>query len=141
MMDVIYPITRLAGQEGKAADVIHAIAVEMMELRADLLHHSTRIPKSEIRVARKQARLLEEYAAALNAIYYQLEPERWNPVVSKEIHQVVQAYKIALPDWMNPEQEMPVRSTAPELPEETIESALNRFENEGGRNAPPREYL
>lgn len=103
MAKVIYPITWLAGREGEVADVIHDIAVEMMEHRADLLIYATRMPKGESRVYLKQAHLMEEYATVLEAIYFQLEPERWAPETSDEMLDLAQLYNIALPDWMLPD--------------------------------------
>ena len=43
MAKVIYPITWLAGREGEVADVIHDIAIEMMEHRADLIRYAAGI--------------------------------------------------------------------------------------------------
>lgn len=134
MGKVIYPITWLAGREGEAADVIHAIAVEMMEHRADLLRYATRIPKGESRVYRKQARLLEEYAAVMDAIYYQMEPERWDPETPGDVLELARVHNIALPDWMLLDRVKPDITPAHEQMEETTENAINRFENDGGRN-------
>ena len=114
MAKVIYPITWLAGREGEAADVIHDIAVEMMEHRADLLRYATRIPEGECQVYRKQARLFEEYATVLDAIYFQLEPERWDPETSGEMLDLAQVHNIALPDWMLPDRMKPGKTPATE---------------------------
>lgn len=107
MAKVIYPITWLAGREGETADVLHDIAVEMMEHRADLLRYATKMPKSESRGYRKQARLFEEYATVLDAIYFQLEPERWDPGTSGDMLGLAHLHHIALPDWMVPDQMKP----------------------------------
>jgi hypothetical protein len=37
MVKVMYPTTWLAGREGELADVLHDIAVEMLEHRTELL--------------------------------------------------------------------------------------------------------
>lgn len=134
MVKIIYPITWLAGREGEVADVIHDIAVEMIEHRADLLRNASRMPKGESRVYRKQARLLDEYAAVLDAIYYQMEPGRWDPQTSGDMLDLAQLHNIALPDWMLPDQMKPGTSAVNEPMEEPIENELNRFENEGGQN-------
>jgi hypothetical protein len=141
MAKVIYPITWLAGREGEAADVIHDIALEMMEHRADLLRNATRMPKVESRVYRKQARLLEEYATVLDAIYFQLTPQRWDPETSEEMLDLAQLHHIALPDWMLPDRMKPGKTSSNVPMEETIENEVNRFEDEGGRNVRPIEYL
>lgn len=141
MAKVIYPITWLAGREGEVADVIHDIAEEMNEYRADLLRYARRMPKVASRVYRKQARLMEEYATVLDAIYYQLEPERWHPETSGDILDLAQLYNIALPDWMLPDRMKPGKTPSTERIEETIENELNRFENEGGRNVRTNEFL
>lgn len=141
MAKIIYPITWLAGSEGEIADIIHDISVEMMEHRADLIRNAIRLPKVESRVYRKQARLFEEYATVLDAIYFQLEPERWNPESHGEMLDLAKLHNIALPDWMLPGWMKPGNMPADEQPEETIEIAVNCFENEGGRNAPATEIL
>jgi hypothetical protein len=102
MVKVVYPITWLAGREGEAADVIHDIAVEMMEHRTDLLRSVTMIPEDEGQNYRRQANLFEEYATVLDAIYFQLEPERWDPETSGGMLDLAQLHHIALPDWMLP---------------------------------------
>src|SRR5512142_1352897 len=137
MAKVIYPITWLAGREGETADVLHDIAVEMMEHRADLLRYATRMPKDESRAYRKQALLMEEYATVLDASYYQLEPERWDPEISAGMLELAKLHHIALPDWMVPDRMKPGKTSGCEPVEETIENAINRFENEGGRNVQP----
>jgi hypothetical protein len=139
MPKVIYPITWLAGREGEAADVLHDIALEMMEHRADLLRHATKIPKTDSRVYRKQARLFEEYATVLDAIYFQLEPERWDPDMSGEMLDLAHLHQIALPDWMLPDRMKLSHTPLNEPMEETIEHAVNRFENEGGHNVRSTE--
>lgn len=126
-MKVINPIQSQAVREGKVANVIHAIALDMMGRRAHLLQSSRKVSQDESRLYRKQSRLLEEYATALDAIYYQLEPTKWDPETSGDLLELAQAHHITLPDWMFADRMEPV--------EETIESALNRFENEGGRNS------
>src|SRR5512146_762273 len=136
MAKVIYPITWLAGREGEAADVLHDIAVEMMEHRADLLRNATMIAEGECQVYRKQARLMEEYATVLDAIYYQLEPERWDLETSAELLDLAQLYNIALPNWMLPDRMKPAQTPLNEPMEEAEESAINRFENEGGQTFP-----
>lgn len=141
MTKVIYPITWMAGHEGEAADVIHDIAMEMMEHRADLLRSAIKIPKGESRVYRKQARLLEEYAAVLDAIFYQLEPKQWDPEKSGDFLVLAKAHNIALPDWMSLDRMKLVKTPANDQMEETTENAENRFENEGGRNVRPAAYL
>lgn len=141
MAKVIYPITWLAGREGEAADVIHDIAVEMMEHRADLFRHSQKNADGEYQIYRKQARFFEEYATVLDAIYYQLEPDRWHPETSADTLELAQLYNIALPDWMLPDRMKPDKTPADEPMEETTEHAVNRFENEGGRNVRPNENL
>lgn len=141
MAKIIYPITWLVGREGETADVLHDIAVEMMEHRADLLRYATRMPKSEARAYRKQARLFEEYATVLDAIYFQLEPERWHPETSEEMLDLAQMHNIALPDWMLPDRMKPGKTPSNDRMEETIEGELNRFENEGGRNIQSNAYL
>ena len=100
MVKVIHPITCLAGQEGEAADMIHGIAVEMMRHRADLLRCATRNTEDESQVYLNQARLFGEYATALDAIYFQMEPERWDLETSGEMLELAQAHHIALPEWM-----------------------------------------
>lgn len=100
MAKIINPISRLAGQEGEAADMIHNIAMEMMEHRADLLRSASRNAEGECQIYRKQARLFEVYSIVLDAIYYQLEPERWDPEKSAEMLALVKAHNIALPGWM-----------------------------------------
>jgi len=97
MGKVIYPITWLAGREGEVADVLHDIAVEMMEHRADLIRYAAGISEGECHVYRRQARLMEEYATVLDVIYYQLEPERWGSETSAELLDLAQLYNIALP--------------------------------------------
>src|SRR5512142_1252487 len=99
MAKVIYPITWLAGREGETADVIHDIAVEMMEHRADLLRRTIWNPEGECQIYRKQSNLFEEYATVLDAIYFQLEPERWHPETSAKMLELAQLHHIALPDW------------------------------------------
>ena len=141
MGKVIYPITWLAGREGEAADVIHAIAVEMMEHRADLLRYAAGISEGECQVYRKQARLMEEYATVLDVIYYQMEPERWGSEMSAEMLALAQLYNIALPDWMLPDRVKPAQTPCNAPMEETEESAVNRFENEGGRTSPDKFVL
>ena len=126
MLKVIYPITWLAGREGETADVIHDIAVEMMEHRADLLRNATLIPEGECQIYAKQASLLEEYATVLDAIYFQLEPDRWNPETSEEVLKLAQVHNITLPDWMKPGKTQGIEK-------ETTEDAVGRFDNEGGR--------
>lgn len=134
-MNVINPINSQPMGEGKAADMIHAIALDMMRRRSHLLQYATKVPKGESRSYRKQSRLLEEYTAILEVIYYQLEPERWDPEMSTEILKLAQVHDIALPDWMIPDWMKPGKTQDNEPMEETIESALNRFENEGGRSS------
>lgn len=141
MGKVIYPITWLAGREGEAADVLHDIAAEMMEHRADLLRHVIHTPEGECQVYRKQARLFEEYATVLDAIYFQLEPERWDPDRPGEMLELALMHHIALPDWMVPDQMKPGKTPANEPMEETIESAVNRFENEGGGMTDPQNMV
>jgi hypothetical protein len=133
MDKIIYPITWLAGREGKAPDVIHDIAVEMMEHRADLLRNATRVDKAEARFFRKQSRLLEEYATVLDAIYYQLEPEQWDPDTSGNFIELAHAHNIALPDWMVANRMQQGKTQNDDLTKETIEEAVGRFDNEGGR--------
>jgi hypothetical protein len=139
MVKVIYPITWLAGCEGEAADVIHDIAVEMMEHRADLLRYATRIPEGECQVYLKQASLLEEYATVLDAIYFQLEPERWDPETPGEVLELSQVHNIALPDWMLPDRMKPGKTQSDE--KETTEDAVDLFKNEGGRMSPEKPDL
>lgn len=100
MAKIIYPISRLAGREGQAADMIHDVAVEMMGHRVDLLRSASRNSEGECQIYRKQARLFEMYATVLDAIYYQLEPERWDPKKSAEMLELVKAHNIVLPGWM-----------------------------------------
>jgi hypothetical protein len=102
MVNVIYPIANQNNREGRLADVIHAIALDMMGRRSHLLRSATKAPKSESRGYRKQSRLLEEYTAILEVIYYQLEPGRWDPETSSELLEMAQVHHIALPDWMKP---------------------------------------
>jgi hypothetical protein len=125
MAKVIYPISAQAGREGEVADVIHDIAVEIMEHRADLIRYATRVPKSESRIFRKQARLLEEYAAALDAIYYQMEPMRWNPEVSRELLDLTQLHNITIPEWMFPARMKPNEPLSAELSIDTTANAVN----------------
>ena len=138
MVKVIYPTTWLAGREGEAADVIHDIAEEMMEHRADLLRYATRIPEGDCQVYMKQARLLEEYATVLDAIYFQLEPERWDPSTPGDLLELAQAHQIALPDWMLPDRMKLGKTQTNEPVEETTEYFVNRFDNEGGRMPPEK---
>jgi stalled ribosome alternative rescue factor ArfA len=133
MVKVVYPITWLAGREGEAADVIHDIAVEMMEHRANLFRHSEKKSKGEGQNYRRQANLFEEYATVLDAIYFQLEPERWDPETSGEVLELAQLHHIALPDWMLPDRMKPGKTRNDEYIKETTEDAVGRFENEGGR--------
>ena len=132
MVNVINPIPNQSIREGKVADVIHAIAQDMMGRRSQLLQTATKVPKGESRSCRKQSRLLEEYSAMLEEIYYQLEPERWDPGSSTEMLKLAQAHHIALPDWMKPGKPQDHQPM-----EDNTEDALNRFENEGGRNVQP----
>jgi len=103
MNKVIYPITWLAGREGEVADVIHDIAVEMMEHRTDLLRFATKNSENEDTIYQKEACLFEEYATVLDAIYFQMEPERWDPETSGDMLDLAQLHKIALPNWMLPD--------------------------------------
>jgi len=133
MAKVIYPITWMAGREGEVADVIHDIAEEMIEHRADLLRYAAGISEGECQTYQRQARLLEEYATVLDAIYFQLEPERWNPETSGDMIELAQVHNIALPDWMLPDHMKPGKTQDHEQVKETMEESINRFENEGGR--------
>lgn len=49
-----------------------------------------------------------------------------------EMLKLAQAHHIALPDWMKPG-----KSQDHQPMEDNTEDALNRFENEGGRNVQP----
>jgi hypothetical protein len=133
MVKVIYPITWLAGREGEAADVLHDIAAEMMQHRAELIQHVAEIPEGEAQIYLKQACFLEEYATVLNAIYYQLEPEKWNPEISGEVIELARIHNIALPGWMkagDPQADEPGNATTQE--------AENRFTDDGGRISPDK---
>jgi hypothetical protein len=107
MAKLIYPITWLAGREGEAADVIHDIAVEMMEHRADLLRNAVGNLEGECQVYLKQANLLEVYATVLDAIYFQMAPEHWVPETSGDMLEFAQVHNIALPNWMVPDRMKP----------------------------------
>lgn len=131
MVKVIYPITWSAGREGEASDVIHDIAEEMLEHRADLLRNAGG-PEDDSLVFLKQARLLEKYATVLDAIYFQLEPDRWNPETSGEMLLLAQSYQIDLPGWMLPDRMKPRLMQA----DERADDAQDRFDNEGGRISP-----
>lgn len=133
MTKVIYPTTWMAGREGEVADVIHVIAEEMMEHRADLLRHASDIPEGECQIYQKQAFLLEEYATVLNALYFQLSPEQWDPQAGADLLELVQVHDIVLPDWMLPEGMKPGKGQTHELVNDNTEYAINRFDNEGGR--------
>lgn len=133
MMNVINPIQSEAMREGTVADVIHAIAQDMMERRSHLLNNSVKVPKGEARVYRKQSRLLEEYATALEAIYYQLEPAKWNPESLEDLFRFAQAHQITLPVWMFADPMKAGKTGNAESKNETTGEALDRFENEGGR--------
>src|SRR5512133_3011223 len=99
MLNVIHPIHNQAANDGKVSDVIHAIALDMMGLRDQLLQNARKFTKDESRVYRKQSRLLEEYATALEAVYYQLEPAKWDPETSADLLRSAQTHHITLPDW------------------------------------------
>jgi hypothetical protein len=135
MVKVIYPITWSAGREGEVADVIHDIAEEMLEHRADLLRNAGG-PQDDCQVYLKQARFLEKYANVLDAIYFQLEPERWNPETSAELLTLAQSYQVDLPGWMLPDRMKPRKMQEDEPFQETPDDAQSRFDNEGGRIPP-----
>lgn len=133
MVNVINPITRQMIPEDQVAELIHAVAQDMMERRAHLLQNAINVPRAESRVYRKQSRLLEEYAATLDAIYYQLEPTKWDPETSGDILRYAQTHHIPLPDWMSADRMKPGKTENDERIKETTGEALDRFENEGGR--------
>lgn len=133
MVKVINPIQSESIREGTVADVIHAIALDMMGRRSRLLQNISKVPKGESRVYRKQSRLLEEDATALEAIYYQLEPAKWNPESLEDLLRFAQAHQITLPVWMFADPMKAEKTGNEESKKETTGEALDRFENEGGR--------
>lgn len=133
MLNLINPFTRQAVREGQVAEVFHAVAQNMMERRAHLLHEAIKGPRGETRVYRKQSRLLEEYATVLDAIYYQLEPAKWDPEASSDFLRFAQTHQITLPDWMFADPMKPAKTRTDEFIKGTTEDSIGRFDNEGGR--------
>lgn len=133
MVSIINPIHGQALHEGQVAEVLHAIAHEMMVRRSYLLRNTMKVSKGESRVYRKQSQLLEEYATALDAIYYQLEPAQWDPERFENLLRFAQAHNIVLPDWMFADQANPLKLRNDKFIKETTEDSINRFDNEGGR--------
>jgi hypothetical protein len=103
MVKVMYPITWSAGREGETADVLHDIAEEMLEHRVDLLRTTPGANEVDGEVYRRHAQFFEKYATVLDAISFQLTPERWNPATGGDLLARALAYHIDLPAWMLPE--------------------------------------
>jgi hypothetical protein len=103
MVKVLYPITWSAGREGETADVLHEIAEEMLEQRIDLLRTAPGANEVDGEVYRRHAQFFEKYATVLDAISFQLTPERWNPATAGDMLARALVYQIDLPAWMLPE--------------------------------------
>lgn len=98
---IIYPFGWLAGKPGQPEDVIQALAIEMLGHRADLREKAARAKDPADREEyTRRADDIERYAVMVYAVYYQMQPERWNAEACGGLLEVAAEHGITLPHWM-----------------------------------------
>jgi hypothetical protein len=98
-----YPFGWLAGQEATPAEVIGFLAIQMLGHRSDLMepiHRRRALDDREREEMTHQAELLERYATVLDAIYFQMAPERWNAETCSGLLELAEKHHVVLPEWM-----------------------------------------
>jgi hypothetical protein len=93
------PVGWEAGRQLHVGEAIQATAIEMMGHRSDILEKAVRAPLGDMS-ALETADILEKYATALNVIFFQIEPDRWNYESCKGVIELARKHGVAIPDWM-----------------------------------------
>ncbi len=104
---IVYPLSWEFGREGSPAEVIKAIALEMLSHRATLEKQANRmnaqgpmINKAEYKQLAQRADDLEKYAIALYIVAVQMDPDRYQEEHIEALLNLAMKYEINLPEWM-----------------------------------------
>lgn len=99
---VIHPTGWEAGREVDPAEVIKALAMEMLSHRADLRELTAKRARNqeEREAILQEAEDLERYAIAAFSVAYQMQRERWAAGSMGGFLELAAKHKIPLPEWM-----------------------------------------